>query len=397
MAYIEHKLVQDKDVIGTGEYLIGPKLDVLQHFTSFAPEQFFGQDGDTVSVRIPGALPARKYGWRNDRTEPIKTDVYQETKVDMTLLPPENTYSAVKVTDEQKKYDLNGSFGRLTDAQTTTLARDINNIARGTILDAPYELAIGVDVRRAAVVAAMEINQDIYFNAFIDAGIALDRLGVPFSGRSALVGSAVAAEIMKSQKLLKVEGNNSDSIFASASIGSYAGFSIVRDQSNLVAADEALVFDSSGFLFWSYAPDIPEGAVRGARSNKNGIGLRWIVDYSAAYQMDRSTWSTWTAFDYSRDFVQGVDTENNLAYGKDPFFVRGVKLIFKDGTGGWTPGDGNAAITNDRKGADPASELALYYNNQPLRTATTPVGNWYPNVLEGTVGIEGAPVEPVAP
>ena len=78
----------------------------------------------------------------------------------------------------------------------------------------------------------------------------------------------------------------------------------------------------------------------------------------------------------------------NLVYGTEPYFVRGVKLIFKDGKGGWHPGDGGA-VTNGRQAADPESELARYYNRQPLKSFETPEGKWYPNILEGSVPVGG--------
>lgn len=395
MSYTEHKLAGDAEIVEAGMHLMAPKLNVLDMFSTFAPERFYGQAGDKITVRVPGALPAREYAWRNDRSEPIKTDTYEETTVDITVAPPTNDYSAVKLSDEQKKFDLGGDFGRLTDAQTSAVANKINFRARQELINAPYELAIAADVTRKAVLEAMEVNEDVWFNAFIDAGAELDKLGVPFTGRSALVGAAVAAQIQKSQKLLKIEGTNSDSVFAQANIGNYAGFTIIRDTANLVPADEALVFDRSGFQFWSYAPDIPQGAVRGGRTNVTGVGMRFLVDYDAGYQLDRATWNSWTGFNYARDFVQGHDTDQQLVRGTTPYFVRGVKLIFKDGTGGFTPGDGGSA-DNGRQGASATSELSRYYKGEPLKVAATPAGSWYPNVLAGSVGIEGAEA-PVAP
>lgn len=386
MAYEEHVVADDKVAYETANYLLLPKLDVLNLVTRWAPERFYGQHGDTITVRVPGALPARTYGWRNDRSEPIKVDKYEETTVTLTVELPEDDYSAVEISDEQRDFDLGGSFGLLLEAQTTTIARKVNNRVRDQITNAPYEICVGVDVTQTAITAAMAKNQDVWFNGFIDAGRELTKMGVPFTNRSAIVGSAVAAELQKSQKLLKVQGNNNDGNFATANIGTYAGFTISEDQLGIVDPDEALVFDSTGFQFWTYAPSIPTGAIRGARSNIGNVAMRWIVDYDPAYLVDRSVWNTLTGLNYSSDFVQGHDTDNNVVRGETPYFVRGVKIRFADGTGGWKPGDGGAA-TNDRKGASATSELALYYNNQPLSTAVTPAGRFMPLVLGTTEGM----------
>ena len=48
-------------------------------------KKFFSAEGDTISQRVKGTLPVRQYDPRNDRAEPIRTDTYHETKVDITL------------------------------------------------------------------------------------------------------------------------------------------------------------------------------------------------------------------------------------------------------------------------------------------------------------------------
>src|SRR5699024_11908886 len=69
-----------------------------------------------------------------------------------------------------------------------------------------------------------------------------------------------------------------------------------------------------------HAPAIPQGAVRGARTNVNGVGMRWLVDYDNGYQVDRSTFNTWTGFNYARDFVKGHDNVGNVVFGTEPYF-----------------------------------------------------------------------------
>jgi hypothetical protein len=399
MAYVEHDVVKPQVIADSGVAILGKKTTILNRFTKEVPDRFFGAAGDKVTVRVPGTLPARTYGWRNDRSQPIKTDVYQETTVDITV-NADDLYSAVRLTDEQKAFDFGGSFGRLTDAQTDAIAESLNRRALRVATDLPFEYALGVNVSRAAVVAAAEINQDVFFNAFVDAGKAMNRMRVPFSERTALVGAQVAAEIQKSQKLVQIVGDNSGSPFSNAVLGVYAGFTIVEDAN--VDPDEALVVSKTGIAFWNYAPAVPDGAKKGAISSKDGISMRWLMDYDTGYQMDRSSWNTWFGFRHVEDMlVQINEDETQMMIGTEKYFTRGIKLIFTDGNGGWAPGDGTDKGPEGRKGAPANSELAKVWNNQPF-TGTLPEGEDYPQVLatlraelaELRADIEGDPVTP---
>lgn len=379
MSYTPHGVVKPQVIADTGVAILGEKTVILNRFTKEVPDRFFGAHGDTVTVRVPGTLPARTYGWRNDRSLPIKVDVYQETTVDITV-NADDLYSAVRLTDEQKAFDFGGSFGRLTDAQTDAIAENLNRKALKVATDLPFEYAMGVDISSTNIKAQAEINRDVYFNAFVDAGQAMNRMRVPFSERVALVGAQVAADIKKSQKLIAVVGDNSSSAYAAAVLGIYAGFTIVEDAN--VSPNEAIVVSKSGIAFWNYAPAIPEGAKKGAIASKDGISMRWLMDYDTGYQMDRSSWNTWFGFRHVEDLlVQINEDETQMLIGTEKFFTRGVKLIFGDGTGGWEPGDGSNNGPEGRKAADPDSELALVWNNQPFG-GTLPQGEFYPAVLQ---------------
>jgi hypothetical protein len=400
VAYVEHKIEQDRSIPTVASALVRENLPVLGMFQTWAPDKYFGQDGGKVNLKVPGALPARKYPWRNDRRKPIVVDTYEETTISLDVGQPENHYSAVELTDEQKEYDLQGSFGELTGVQTTAIVNELNRQARDWILEAPYEFGLGVDLSDNRIVEAREMGQDAVFNAFVDARNELNRLGVPHLGRSMLVGSDVAALLIKNAKLDKIQGNNTPHIFAEAELGNYAGFTIVEDTQGLVEPDEAMAFDASGFLFWSYAPAIPESAIRGARTNKDGIGLRWVVDYDPAYMIERSVWNSWNAFGYAEDFVIGFDTNGDRAVGTEQYFVKGLNMKFFMGSGEgageaaedwtWKPGDGKD-IDNGRKGAAPDSELARWTNFEPIRDGRDFVPRYMPSVLQGDVQIGEQP------
>src|SRR5436190_16821546 len=66
------------------------------------PTRFKGAKDDTVSIRLPAFMRARKRVLRGGR--PITVDNLAETKVDLTL--DEDIYKAVAITDEEMTLDI---------------------------------------------------------------------------------------------------------------------------------------------------------------------------------------------------------------------------------------------------------------------------------------------------
>jgi hypothetical protein len=330
---------------------------------------------------VPGTLPVRSYGWRNDRSEPLKTDTYTETTVTLTV-SPENDYSAVKLSDEAKEWDFGGAWGKLFDAQTTAVTRKIELDSLEQIVGAPYEAQIVIDPSSTNLKAAIDEGRDLFFNAFSDAKQIMAKMRCPMDGQVfAVAGANFAGQLRKNQKA-GLATSDSTSAFAQNTIGTYAGITVVEDFN--IDPDACYVYAKSGIVMFNAAPSIPLGAVRGAIQSKNGISLRWLQDYDHAYQIDRSTFSAWKAFSYVEDsLIQRNTDKTQDIVGSSRYFLRGVKLVLKAGTYasavGYVPGDGGSA-TGGREGASATSELGLVFQGKPF-TGTLPAGEDFPNVL----------------
>lgn len=382
MAYDPHVVVKDQVIVDTGLEILGEKVDVLSTMTKFTPEKFFGAAGDTVSVRVKGTLPVRHYGIRNDRSQPIKTDVYKETKVDLTV-SAEDAYSAVALTEEQKAFDLKGGFGDLVDAQTDAIAEDTQRVALQHILDAPFEACLAVDPSTANLKASIEIGQDYIYNQLVKARQILTKLRAPEGERFVRAGSEVAALIRMNQRLTRVTDPGATAL-SQYDIGQIAGFNIVEDP--FMPADEAIVYVKSAYQFWNYAPGVPDGAIKGGIGNKNGIAMTWIYDYDSSYQVDRSSWKTWRAWGHAKDLLKQINEDKTQTLiGTEQYFLRGLKIKIGDAsidevTGnlsatnvGWVPGDGRDTVGGTRKGTLATSELGLVFAGKPF-VGTLPEG-----------------------
>lgn len=316
MVYTPHTPQKYEKVASTGAELLEAKLVIPQFFQHQSIDQFKGGAGDAYTVTVPGVLPYRRYGWRNDRSAPIQFDKYSERKVTVNF--GDNVYSAVKLTDEQKDFDFGGSFGRLIGAQTDAIRRGLEHEAVDALTGAPYEVSIAVganaDIRKAAIAARAALN----------------RLQVPDGERVLLVGSAWEEKMLLDDKLALATNAGERRAVASlerAIIGQTYGLTIVVSQE--IDPFAAFAFVRSAFIFISGTPTVPDSVPFGSTGSSSGplnIGLRWIKDYDTEYFQDRSVFNMYPGFDYVTDPLVSVDENKNGVVSADNHFVRGVKL-----------------------------------------------------------------------
>lgn len=372
MAYIEHTTVKSSDIVDTGVETLKLRSVASNLVTRSGFEKFVGQEGDTVNVRVKGSLPVRNYAWRNDRSQPLITDTVQDTVVQIKVELDRN-YSAVKLTDESKAFDFDGSWGDIFERQTDALVNYNEAKIAEQVLGAPYEVIRYADNSASALEAAAKINRDPIFNAFVDAKADLKKLRAPGTGYVALVGSEFAAELQKNQKLVTAVGNG-DSALAAATVGTIAGVTVVEDP--LMPDDEAHIFLKSAFVFYNAAPIVPNSVPYGAAAAAGGFALRWLMDYDTSFATDRSLFDTFVGYDYTKDLIEIQDENGRPHTSDETFFTRGVKVKLGSGTDK-LPGDGSETTP----GGDPTSYLALAYNGEKA-TAAELEGQKFPGVLE---------------
>jgi len=344
---------------------------------------FFASQGDTISQRVPGTLPVRTYTTRNDRSEPIRTDTYSESVVQVKI-SQDRPYSAVKLTDEQKDWDFNG-WGPILDTQIESLGDYLEQGVLNQILNAPYERKLLIDTSDTNLAALKDKQQDVFFNAVVEAKSALRRMRTPDKTFTCLVGMSLAEELIKSNKLVKVLGIG-DNALANDSIGTIAGVNFIPNV--YVPDDQAYMYAGSGFLVFTGTPSIPQSVPYGATASANGWALRWLMDYDTGYLTDRSVFDCYAGYAYTRDYLKVVDQQGIGHISDEWYFVRGVQLGIKGGSLGTVdkkPGDG----ATDTPGGAVDSWLAKAYNHTYLAT-TMPDGEKYP--LGGNF-----PLDPVAP
>jgi hypothetical protein len=373
MSYTPHLKVKPEILVEAAVEALDEKLVVSNTVTKRADAKtFYAAEGDTISQRVKGSVPVRYYAPRNDRSEPIKTDTYSETVVNITI-SQDRPYSAIKLTDEQKDWDFQDGWGDIVDAQTSAIGEHLELKVLDLIKNAPYERTILIDDSDTAWTAAQKRGYDLFFNAVVEAKTSLRKLRSPDTRFTCVVGLALADLLVKSNKLVKNQGTG-DSALANDSIGTIAGVNFVP--SVHIAEDVAYMYGASGYLVYTGVASIPNSVPFGASANANGWALRWLMDYDTGYLTDRSVFDTYFGTAYTRDRLKLYDAQGIGHVGTEEFFVRGIRLGLKGGTFGSTeqkPGDGGTGTP----GGSATSWLAKAWNHTGV-TVTVPEGELWP-------------------
>lgn len=326
--------------------------------------------GTVITQRVKGTLPVRNYGFNNNRENPIITDTYEETAVNFTM-SADRPYSAVQLTDEQKIWDFKNGWGDLPEAQIAAISGHFERGVLGQIFNAPYEVRIVVKDSAVSQKAAAEMNQDSIFNSINEATTAIKRMRTPDLNLYAACGLEFANAIRQSNKLIKNQGAG-ENAFASSVIGTYDSVTFI--ESTAIPATEAVMYASTGYIFYTQAAPVPDALVgRGAVARTtNGVALRWLNDYDSSRWVDRSSFDVFAGYQYTKDYISLYDTtRDSVVVGTDqPYFVRGLRLKLESSFGSTTdatafakhPGDGKT----DTPGGAVDSFLAKAWNLQTI-------------------------------
>jgi hypothetical protein len=295
--------------------------------TRVADDTFNGAQGDVVTMRIGGLRTvARKYEFRT-RTAPIVLDDIEGGE-GIPIKLDTHTYSATGLTDEQMTLDDIDWTSEVIAPQAKAVALDLDTDVR-TAFD-------GLRFKRSTpfTEGTDDAAGDPY-KVLVEANKLLnaDRVATK-SNRYWLVGSNVAAAILKHDRVSKFDwvGPSNTLALREATIARLAGTDVVT--SDELDPDFSVLMHKSVLVMGSVAPVIPRGAKEGRRVTQNGLGLRWICDYDAAYLRDRSIVSSFSGITPVYDERvggDGADRYDLKTYANpetDAVSVRAVEIPF---------------------------------------------------------------------
>ena len=348
MAVAQHKVIDAQKVASTFAGLVFDDLVLSQFMTTKPFENFHGTEKSSVSIKVPSLLPARRYAMRNDRSEPIQYDVYEEQERTLNL-EGGHIYSGVKIIDEQVDFD-DIQANTLLPVQATAVTRDVEYLSADAIANAPHPVVIG----------GTEKN---HWRSLLIARNVLDKLRVD-GQRILLVGSDYEMSLLDDKRFttsISAGDGRADTALGNATLGSLAGFTVVR--SNLVEPDTAYALTTSSFFSATATPYIPQSVPFGASASYRGYTLRWLQDYDVDYYVNRSVVDFYYGVSHVEDYQFVLRDEEFKSLDKKlghqeqvldgNFYLRSIKLTL-DGTS-----ELGLATQSDNKGAALASALKI--------------------------------------
>jgi len=313
VVYTPHEPVKAEKLINTyvgllPQYTLLPNLFIKEGIANYADAK-----DDTISFKVEGRLPARRYAFRNNRSAEIVFDQYKERKVSVTL--SDHIYSAVEITDEQVDFD-GTNPNSLFPRQTSAVAEGINHLCSSVVEDAPYNFVIG----------GAEFNLR---KSLLEARKVMNKLRVP-GRRYAVVGSDFEQALLEDEKLsfANVVGDaRAGQVLAEAQLGRLYGFDFLRDDT--IDPETMYVFVDGAFVLANGAPTVPSSVGFGASAAYDGIAMTWLRQYDLRKVQDQSLVHTWAGTRYVKDvFLDWEDTPGigGEVVGEYEHFARGIKV-----------------------------------------------------------------------
>lgn len=338
MAYTPHTVIKPERIVASNLGLL-QKNAVLARaaFVRESIDKFKEVKNDTLTMVVPGRLPARRYAFRNDRSSEIVFDVYSERAVTITI--GDHLYSGVRITDEQKDFD-GVTETSLVPLQAHAVAASLEDICRTTIESAPFPVTVGGvvhDPRRGILEARRVLN----------------KLRQPDGSRLLVVGSDFETELLANKDLVFASASGdsiANSALTNATLGRLLGFTVVRDDS--IQSDAAYAMSGNAYTLATGAPVVPTSAGAAATLSDDGFAMTWVRDYAIKTLEDLSVVHMWCGTNIVKDvFLNYATNTPSGAVGKEvvgttEHFVRAIKLTL-DGTTDGLDATADAALVAD--------------------------------------------------
>ncbi|MEH0928708.1 P22 phage major capsid protein family protein [Micromonospora sp. CPCC 205558] len=236
--------------------------------------EFGGGRGETIRVRVPGALPARTRDG-SDKTTALVDDEIAEQSIPVTL--DTLAYSSVLMSESDMTLNIE-DFGRqVLKPQTDALVAYCERAIVGAMSATPD--TVGITLDPAAPAKMFTRIRTALRNNGVSAAMPI----------RAVVGTDVAAALLDGPAGTW-DADGSATAEAGTAMGRVRGITVY--ESNRFAVDEVIGFVPNAFTLAVRAPVVPQGATAGRSLSANGFALRWVADYLSAQAADRSLLAT---------------------------------------------------------------------------------------------------------
>ena len=251
------------EIAAVAARLVGLDLGISKLFSSDVTADFGGGTGETIRVRVPGAVPSRERA-ANDTTTALAVDTISEQSVPVTL--DTLAYSNVALSVADTELNLVDFTKQVLDPQSRSITRKVEAEAATALLATP-----ATTLAYTAATPAKLFTQ--IRKTLRDRGVDAEAKIV------AVVGSSVYADILDAAPGSGFDANGT----------TVRGIEI--HESSRVPADNVIAFVREAFSLVVRAPEPPAGAPYAASIRAEGdspFALTHIQAFDVASGSDRS-------------------------------------------------------------------------------------------------------------
>lgn len=296
-----HSFIKPTVVVDTAIQLLQREIILPQLVWLNGIGDFAGKYQDTITIRVPARTVAHRRTLRGTGSaRDLVTEDLTENAIPVTL--DHDVYHAVALTDEELSLDIYDFATQVLNRQIRAVAEDLEDGLVDCIEGAPY-------ADNNFIVNTSNAN---IFDAVVDARRKLNDAYIDRAGRVLVVGSAIEAELLKSDDFKRYDstGDRPNSALRDATIGRVAGYDVVV--SDALKHADAYLFHPTAFIMATRPPAAPRGASFTSAASAAGLAIRWLMDYDYSSTTDRSLVDTFVGYQAVEDPVDG--------------FVRAVKI-----------------------------------------------------------------------
>lgn len=248
-----------ENIARTAAAIVGQDLGLAGKVYRDLEADFAAGKGNTVKVRVPGAVAAQTRSIY-DTSTPLVSDEIAEQSIDVTLT--DHVYDNVVLSEGDLELEIKDYAAQVLRPQATAIVKHIEKAVATAMKATPENAAIVHD----AAAPARTLTQ--IRKALRDNGVPTEAPLV------AAVGSGVYADLLDGPA-----GTWDDN-------GKVRGFEII--ESTRLASDEIVGFVKEAFALVVRAPQVPQGAPFGASVSEGGFSLRYIRSFDGTVAADRS-------------------------------------------------------------------------------------------------------------
>lgn len=262
----ENVLINGTTIVRAANLLLRRELVLGRTVWMQADASYTGDQGDTVTLKIPATLASRSRTMFTDTA--LVADKMTQLKYPLTLT--DHIYHLLHIRDEELTLSVRDFTSEVLEPQMRAVAEGVDGTIATTLA--------GASVDPSHSISYTSGTDDVWDDVIVEANRILGTAKVPKAGRVLVIGTNVEADFLTHDAFKLVNQSGTTTAMEEATLARKGGFTIVV--SNSVDPDAAYAYVPAAVGFAAMAPQVPQGAADGATGAYEGFAMRYLRDYA---------------------------------------------------------------------------------------------------------------------